>query len=189
MWHLFTSFQMISVLVDKMIRTQITDCAAVANWLFSQDMAHEFTRWDTPTQKHPWLKGWWKAVLTSTQTLSRLYIWEILHSTIRKMDKHVQKIQQELEEAKDKLEKQQHKRVNYGPDLGAVSAEKKWLIKGCLCPCLEGQRGWWGHGQSQWGWGGSAGGADREAAGESGVRPERTEEPLSCHLSGTFLFL
>lgn len=36
---------MIAVLVDKMIRTQITDCAAVANWLFSQDMAHEFTRW------------------------------------------------------------------------------------------------------------------------------------------------
>lgn len=43
----------------------------------------------------------------------RLFIWEILHSTIRKMDKHVQKIQQELEGAKDKLEKQQHKRVNY----------------------------------------------------------------------------
>lgn len=37
---------MIVVLVDKMIRTQIVDCAAVANWLFSQDMAHEFTRWD-----------------------------------------------------------------------------------------------------------------------------------------------
>lgn len=30
------------------------------------------------------------------------------------MDKHVQKIQQELEEAKDKLEKQQHKRVTLG---------------------------------------------------------------------------
>ncbi|XP_038554678.1 nuclear cap-binding protein subunit 1 [Micropterus salmoides] len=81
--------QMISVLVDKMIRTQIVDCAAVANWLFSQDMAHEFTR---------------------------LFIWEILHSTIRKMDKHVQKIQQELEEAKDKLEKQQHKRKDSGDD-------------------------------------------------------------------------
>uniref|UniRef100_A0A7N6AIM7 MIF4G domain-containing protein n=1 Tax=Anabas testudineus TaxID=64144 RepID=A0A7N6AIM7_ANATE len=67
--------QMIAVLVDKMVRTQIVDCAAVANWLFSQDMAHEFTR---------------------------LYIWEILHSTIRKMNKHVQKIQKELEEAKDK---------------------------------------------------------------------------------------
>ncbi|TNN67119.1 Nuclear cap-binding protein subunit 1 [Liparis tanakae] len=75
--------QMIAVLVDKMIRTQIVDCAAVANWLFSQDMAHEF---------------------------SRLFVWEILHSTIRKMNKHVQKIQHELEEAKDKLEKQQHKR-------------------------------------------------------------------------------
>ncbi|KAM7000410.1 nuclear cap-binding protein subunit 1 [Tautogolabrus adspersus] len=75
--------QMIAVLVDKMIRTQIVDCAAVANWLFSQDMAHEFTR---------------------------LFTWEILHSTIRKMDKHVQKIQVELEEAKDKLEKQQHKK-------------------------------------------------------------------------------
>ncbi|KAI4798129.1 hypothetical protein KUCAC02_022258 [Chaenocephalus aceratus] len=74
--------QMVAVLVDKLIRTQIVDCAAVANWLFSQDMAHEF---------------------------SRLFVWEILHSTIRKMDKHVQKIQQELEEAKDKLEKQQHK--------------------------------------------------------------------------------
>lgn len=51
---------------------------------------------------------------TDDKTLSRLYIWEILHSTIRKMDKHVQKIQQELEEAKDKLEKQQHKRVTLG---------------------------------------------------------------------------
>uniref|UniRef100_A0A667YUB7 Nuclear cap binding protein subunit 1 n=1 Tax=Myripristis murdjan TaxID=586833 RepID=A0A667YUB7_9TELE len=81
--------QMIAVLVDKMIRTQIVDCAAVANWLFSQDMAHEFTR---------------------------LYIWEILHSTIRKMNKHVQKIQKELEEAKDKLEKQQHKKRDSGDD-------------------------------------------------------------------------
>ncbi|KAM3866762.1 nuclear cap-binding protein subunit 1 [Diretmus argenteus] len=81
--------QMIATLVDKMIRTQIVDCAAVANWLFSQDMAHEFTRF---------------------------YIWEILHSTIRKMNKHVQKIQKELEEAKDKLEKQQHKRRDSGED-------------------------------------------------------------------------
>ncbi|XP_061746521.1 nuclear cap-binding protein subunit 1-like [Nerophis ophidion] len=78
--------QTTAVLVDKMIRTQMVDCAAVANWLFSQDMAHEFTR---------------------------LYIWEILHSTIRKMNKHVQKIPKELEEAEDKLEKQQHKRVGH----------------------------------------------------------------------------
>ncbi|KAG7237977.1 hypothetical protein INR49_031493 [Caranx melampygus] len=84
-----TRTHIIAVLVDKMIRTQIVDCAAVANWLFSQDMAHEFTR---------------------------LFIWEILHSTIRKMNKHVQKIQKELEEAKDKLEKQQHKRRDSGDD-------------------------------------------------------------------------
>lgn len=37
--------QMISVLVDKMIRTQIVDCAAVANWIFSPDMAHDFTKY------------------------------------------------------------------------------------------------------------------------------------------------
>lgn len=49
--------------------------------------------------------------LQNLSTSSRLFIWEILHSTIRKMNKHVQKIQKELEEAKDKLEKQQHKRV------------------------------------------------------------------------------
>ncbi|XP_070598321.1 nuclear cap-binding protein subunit 1-like isoform X1 [Erythrolamprus reginae] len=74
--------QMIAVLVDKMIRTQIVDCAAVANWIFSPELSHDFTRF---------------------------YIWEILHSTIRKMNKHVMMIQKELEEAKRKLAKQ-HKR-------------------------------------------------------------------------------
>lgn len=67
-----------------------------------------------------------EAVLLTTKTLSRLYIWEILHSTIRKMDKHVQKIQQELEEAKDKLEKQQHKRVTSGPVICTAQADEKW---------------------------------------------------------------
>ncbi|XP_052011099.1 nuclear cap-binding protein subunit 1-like [Xyrauchen texanus] len=75
--------QMIYVLVDKFIRTQIVDCAAVANWIFSPEMAHDFTRF---------------------------YVWEILHSTIRKMNKHVQKIQKELDEAKEKLEKQHNKK-------------------------------------------------------------------------------
>lgn len=36
--------QMIAVLVDKMIRIQIVDCAAVANWIFSSELAHDFTR-------------------------------------------------------------------------------------------------------------------------------------------------
>ncbi|XP_037228478.1 nuclear cap-binding protein subunit 1-like [Falco rusticolus] len=74
--------QMIAVLVDKMIRTQIVDCAAVANWIFSSELAHDFTRF---------------------------YVWEILHSTIRKMNKHVLKIHKELDETKARLARQ-HKR-------------------------------------------------------------------------------
>lgn len=42
------------------------------------------------------------------------------------MDKHVQKIQQELEEAKDKLEKQQHKRVTSGPVICTAQTDEKW---------------------------------------------------------------
>ncbi|KAG8130327.1 hypothetical protein E2320_017106 [Naja naja] len=78
-----TFAQMIAVLVDKMIRTQIVDCAAVANWIFSPELSHDFTRF---------------------------YIWEILHSTIRKMNKHVMMIQKELEEAKERLAKQRKRR-------------------------------------------------------------------------------
>ncbi|CAH1254808.1 NCBP1 [Branchiostoma lanceolatum] len=63
--------QMMFVLVDKMLRTQIVNCSAVANWLFSHDMSQDFTR---------------------------LYVWEIMHSTIRKMNKHVEKCNAELTE-------------------------------------------------------------------------------------------
>lgn len=41
----------------------------------------------------------------------RFYIWEILHSTIRKMNKHVLKIHKELEDTKARLARQ-HKRVS-----------------------------------------------------------------------------
>ena len=44
------------VIVDKLLKTQIVECASVANWIFSKDMLAEFT------------KG---------------YTWEILHLTIR----------------------------------------------------------------------------------------------------------
>lgn len=54
--------------------------------------------------------------------LCRFYVWEILHSTIRKMNKHVQKIQKELDEAKEKLEKQHNKKV-----------EKKTLVHVGFC--------------------------------------------------------
>uniref|UniRef100_A0A8C4TKU5 Nuclear cap binding protein subunit 1 n=1 Tax=Erpetoichthys calabaricus TaxID=27687 RepID=A0A8C4TKU5_ERPCA len=93
--------QMISVIVDKMIRTQIVDCAAVANWIFSPEMAHDFTRF---------------------------YVWEILHSTIRKMNKHVQKIQKELDEAKEKLEKQ-HRRRDSGDEDDDKNSDEDGLLE------------------------------------------------------------
>ncbi|XP_013421265.1 nuclear cap-binding protein subunit 1-like [Lingula anatina] len=72
-----THQQMMCVLIDKMLKTQIIECSAVANWLFSSVMTLHFTSF---------------------------FVWEILHSTIRKMNKHVAKLQKEVEEAKDKLE-------------------------------------------------------------------------------------
>ena len=55
----------------------------------------------------------------------RFYIWEILHSTIRKMNKHVQKIQKELEEVKARLDKQHNKKVGKG-------FNKLWLWLVCV---------------------------------------------------------
>ncbi len=54
LWHNHQQMQV--MLVDKMLKTQIVECAAVANWIFSREMLGEFT------------KG---------------YVWEILHLTIR----------------------------------------------------------------------------------------------------------
>lgn len=56
---------MVCVLVDKMLKTQIVECSAVATWLFSKEMATFFT------------EG---------------CLWEILHLTIDKMNKHVSKL-------------------------------------------------------------------------------------------------
>ncbi|XP_022097425.1 nuclear cap-binding protein subunit 1-like [Acanthaster planci] len=67
--------QMICVLIDKMLRTQIVTCPAVINWLFSGSMREEFTKY---------------------------YVWEIIHSTLRKMSKHVAKIQHELQETRER---------------------------------------------------------------------------------------
>ena len=40
------------------------------------------------------------------------FVWEIMHSTIKKMNKHVTKLQKEVEEARDKMEAVQ-RRVGY----------------------------------------------------------------------------
>jgi len=74
LWH--NHQQMMVVLVDKMLKTQIIECASVANWIFSKEMVSEFTK---------------------------NYIWEILHLTIKKMNKHVIKLGGELSEAREKL--------------------------------------------------------------------------------------
>ncbi|CAH3163167.1 unnamed protein product [Porites lobata] len=70
--------QSIVVLVDKMVRMQIIDCSAVVNWLFSKDMKDNFTK---------------------------LYVWEIMTSTLKKMSKHTNKVSGEVQEAKEKLTK------------------------------------------------------------------------------------
>ncbi|XP_064474284.1 nuclear cap-binding protein subunit 1-like [Ornithodoros turicata] len=77
-WH--NHQQMMIGLVDKFLKTQIVECSAVANWIFSKELLADFTK---------------------------SYIWEILHLTIRKMIKHVKKLQAELESAKNNSQKEE----------------------------------------------------------------------------------
>jgi len=60
---------MMVVLVDKLVKTQIDECSAVANWIFSSELSSELTNF---------------------------YIWEILSSTIEKMNRQVEKHHNEL---------------------------------------------------------------------------------------------
>jgi nuclear cap-binding protein subunit 1 len=68
---------MLVVLCDKLLKTGIVECAAVANWVFSKDMVPEF---------------------------SKCYLWEIVHITIRKMNKHVAKLSIEATNARRLIE-------------------------------------------------------------------------------------
>ncbi len=69
--------QMMVVLVDKLLKTQVVECAAVANWIFSKEMVDDFTK---------------------------LYVWEILHLTVRKMNKHVNRLNREANDARKMIE-------------------------------------------------------------------------------------
>jgi nuclear cap-binding protein subunit 1 len=69
---------MIVVMVDKMLKTQIVECSSVANWIFSKEMDNE---------------------------LCSFYVWEILHSTVNRMSKQVDKVKNEYKELLDKTKK------------------------------------------------------------------------------------
>ena len=43
-------------------------------------------------------------VVIDVVIIDRFYVWEIMHSTIKKMSKHVDKLQKDVEDSKDKLE-------------------------------------------------------------------------------------
>jgi len=78
LWDMWTSHQqMMVVLTDKLLKTGIVECAAVANWVFSKEMVPEF---------------------------SKCYIWEVVNITIRKMNKHVSKLSKEASEARRMIE-------------------------------------------------------------------------------------
>ncbi|KXJ79882.1 hypothetical protein RP20_CCG027746 [Aedes albopictus] len=70
--------QMMVVIIDKLLKTQIVECSAVATWVFSKEMVGEFTK---------------------------MYLWEILHLTIKKMNQHVTKLSKELSDAKERLDR------------------------------------------------------------------------------------
>lgn len=67
LWH--NHQQMMCVIIDKLLKTQIVECSSVATWIFSKEMTKEFTK---------------------------MYLWEILHVTINKMNKHVQRLSEFL---------------------------------------------------------------------------------------------
>ena len=67
---------MMVVLVDKLVKTQIVECPAVANWVFSSELGSELTNF---------------------------YIWEILSSTIEKMNRQVEKYHNELTDLRRQL--------------------------------------------------------------------------------------
>ena len=67
---------MVVVLVDKLVKTQIVECSAVANWIFSSEVGSELTNF---------------------------YIWEILSSTIEKMNRQVEKYHTELTDLRRQL--------------------------------------------------------------------------------------
>ena len=70
--------QMVVVLVDKMLKTQIVECSTIAKWVFSEQMRNNFTCF---------------------------YVWEIMHSSINRMNKQVEKLRLEYQNLSEKYKK------------------------------------------------------------------------------------
>lgn len=84
MFEIYKSHQQMQVvLIDKLVKTQIVECQAVAKWIFSAEMASELTNF---------------------------YVWEILHSTVIKMSNQVKQLQKTIENMRDKLKEHERKR-------------------------------------------------------------------------------
>jgi nuclear cap-binding protein subunit 1 len=66
---------MIVVIVDKMLKTQIVECIAVINWIFSDEMRNDLTKF---------------------------YAWEILNSTLNRMNKQCDKLKIEYTQLKER---------------------------------------------------------------------------------------
>ena len=66
------------IMVDKMLKIQIIECSSIANWVFSNEMKHELTSF---------------------------YVWEILNSTVNRMNIQVDKLQNDFNEFEDNIKK------------------------------------------------------------------------------------
>ncbi len=66
------------ILIDKLMKSEVLSLSAVAIWTFSKANSEEFMKF---------------------------YMWEILHSTIKRTVKNIKRCTKELNETKEKLEK------------------------------------------------------------------------------------
>ena len=66
------------IMVDKMLKIQIIECSSIANWVFSKEMSNELTSF---------------------------HVWEILNSTVNRMNIQVEKLQNDFNEFEDNYKK------------------------------------------------------------------------------------
>ncbi|XP_028406965.1 nuclear cap-binding protein subunit 1-like [Dendronephthya gigantea] len=92
-WRLHT--QMIDIVTDKLIRMDIIHSNSFVNWLFSKEMVEDF---------------------------HRSYVWDILHSVLKKITKQTEKAKEEMEREKSKLERMEEKRKKQNEEQGSGEA-------------------------------------------------------------------